>query len=79
MISTEITFSVEKRDNRFAKTNKEWALNASLGGRDAWTLKAWGHKPTSKEVEEAKRIILRAFEVYHAHLRIPPFHMKVIK
>ena len=83
MISTKIAFSLVGRKNVHRKSGREWALewalNAQLVGHEVWTIKTWERKPTASEVADTEQVIIRAFEFYHDHLRIPSFKMDIVR
>lgn len=75
MIDNEISFWL---DRPTTLGNKQWILFARIGSRPSWVLKLWENKPTDKEVEDCKTLILRSFEFYHKHLEIPRFEMREV-
>lgn len=79
MIPNEVIFRVENRRKTFVKNGNEWALFVRFVDCSSWCLHTWKNKPTEKEVDCIKKIILRSFEFYHRHLHIPLFNLKVSK
>ena len=77
MIEDTVQFYIIKRRNTFVDKGYEWALNARIGSHDTgWTICTFDLKPTENQIKNTKEIIMRSFEYYHLHLRIPPFKMK---
>ena len=75
MVSNRVCFKLIERVNCHRKSGKEWALSVKL--RDfSWTIKTWEREPAEKTVEDTKELVMRCFEVYHAHLQIPRFNLK---
>jgi hypothetical protein len=70
----KIEFYVIERRNAFAKKGHEWALDANIDGI-IWTMTAWEHEPSAKEIDIAKEITLRAMDVYHRSLFIAHFSL----
>lgn len=79
MISKQIKFSLDKRRNVFCEDHIKWALTACFDGlhSNPWTITSWEgeNEPSNTEVEKTKDIIMRSFEFYHNHLRIPSFDL----
>ena len=76
MIPNQVHFRLIERPDKFLRTGKEWALMVQFVGHSPWTLKTWEKRPNDKNVEDAKGIILRSFEMYHKHLTIPKFDVE---
>lgn len=77
MTPNKIFFTLRERPNKNRPRGKEWALDVRFEGYSPWTILSWGNKPTRKTVEAAKEMIVRSFEIYHAHLRISDFKISV--
>ncbi len=80
MIGNEIRFWVEERPAKIRNNGTGWELFALMGSQGdgygtRWVLKTWENRPTEKEVDDCKRLIIRAFAFYHHHLEIPRFEM----
>ena len=78
MIPDQIVFRVEQRDNTFRETGTEWVLKAQMVGHQPWVLKTWEKPPSDAIIKEHKTIIMRSFEFYHRHLKIPPFDLSEV-
>lgn len=76
MISTQVHFWVDERTNSFYKSGKEWALHVQLVGYEPWVITTWDSKPSTVTIATTKTIVMRSFEFYHRHLRIPTFKME---
>lgn len=74
MFPNEVKFTVEKR---IACRSPEWCLFIQFKYHDRWVLKTWQKKPTDEAVKEAQSLVLRSFEIYHRHIKIPSFNLRV--
>jgi hypothetical protein len=68
-------FYIEKRRNVHAPKGQEWALNVSFDNASPWTLRTWHDTPDESDIDDAIRLVTRAFEVYHRHLHVPRFDL----
>lgn len=79
MTPNQLIITVEKRKNTFAPKGVEWALTAQFIEGERWTLRTWTREPTPEQIGKAKDLVLRSMEVYHRHLSIPKFNLKIIE
>ena len=75
MNETMVQFYIRKRKNTFVSKGYEWEFNARIGDL-MQTLCTFDLKPTKNQLKNTKDIIMRSFEFYHSHLRIPAFNMR---
>ena len=78
MIDQKVKFIIEERLNNYRKTRKEWVLKISIDNNSAWAIQAWEKKPCERTINDVKDIVVRSFEIYHNHLRIPRFKIEVL-
>ena len=80
MFPEKLVWRVDERRNMHQRRGKEWALNIRIDDHNnGWTIFAWDKKPTAKQINDAVAIMHRAMEVYHEHIQVPWFEMKVVK
>jgi hypothetical protein len=78
MISNEVSFRVYERPNTFSPTGTEWAFYCRSGDHEEWVITSWAYRPNDEEVQQAKDVAFRAFEMHHRHMRIPPFNLSEV-